>query len=64
MPKDIDPDLVQEIKTAIRGKLEEHFSSEERELLLLGSVMDPRFKCLKFLSSTRSGVYQDLITDC
>lgn len=57
LPKDTDPDLVQEMKTSTQSELKEHFTSEE---MLLGSVLDPRFEF--FSSIRRSGVYQALIT--
>ena len=52
------------MKQAISEKLCQHFSNEsQQKFMLLASVLDPRFKMLKFLSpADRSSVFTDLAT--
>ena len=59
---DIEPKLAIDLKTAIAQSINLHFSdTEQREMMLISSSLDPRFKGLKFFSSSeRASVFLDL----
>lgn len=59
---DDDPKLVLDLKSTIATSLRSHFSgSHQTQIRLLASVLDPRYKDLRFLpSSERIKVYNDL----
>lgn len=61
---DQDAKLVVDMKQAISEKLHRRFSSElQHKFMLLATVLDPRFKMLKFLSTAdRNNVYAELST--
>ena len=58
----IEPKLAIDLKTAIAQSINLHFSdTEQREMTLISSSLDPRFKGLKLLSwSERASVFLDL----
>ena len=63
LPKDTDPDLVQEMKSSIQSKLEEHLPVRRESCCSLVQCLTLIIKSFKFLSSTRiSSVYETLIT--
>ena len=59
---DIESKLAINLKTAIAQSINLHFSgTEQHEMMLISSSLDPRFKGLKFLSSSeRASVFLDL----
>lgn len=59
---EIDPRIVSDLKATIVRVIEERFSnSDQQKLLLLCSILDPRFKSLKFLhTSERKSVIDHL----
>ena len=59
---DIESKLAIDLKTAIAQSINLHFSdTEQHEMMLISSSLDPRFKGLKFLSSSeRASVFLDL----
>ena len=62
-PSDVEPSITNDLKSVISRNMQQHFSDESlRSLMLVASALDPRFKGLKFLSSSeRSSVYSDLL---
>ena len=63
-----EPEVVTSFKVAISQKLAAHFTDPDlRHFLLMASFLDPRFKLLKFISSSeRADVYshvQTVVTD-
>ena len=63
IPSDVEPSITNNLKSVISRNMQQHFSDESlRSLMLVASVLDPRFKGLKFLSSSeRSSVYSYLL---
>ena len=63
VPSDVEPRITSDLKSVISRNMQQHFSDESlRSFMLVASVLDPRFKGLKFLpSSERSRVYSDLL---
>ena len=59
---DDDPELVLDLKSTIATSLRSHFSgSHQTQIRLLASVLDPRYKDLRFLpSSEHIKIYNDL----
>ena len=59
---DIEPKLAIDLKIAIAQSINLHFSdTEQHKMMLISSSLDPRFKGLKFLSSSeRASVFLDL----
>ena len=62
-PSDTDSQIVTDMKAALYTSLSSHFSdSDQQKLMVLATVLDPRFKSLKFLpSAERKHVYVDLL---
>ena len=59
----VEPKMALDMKTAILGSIDSHFSDEDqRKFTLISTCLDPRFNKLKFLASKeRMDVYTDLV---
>ena len=61
MPSDVDPKFVIDFKRAVSDSLLEHSQGTTEIVALMASFLDPRFKALRFLSSSEKKSVHDSI---
>ena len=60
---EMDPKVVSDMKIAVTDKLKQHVQNDtQKKLYLLASILDPRFKALKFRpSADQSLAFEELV---